>query len=67
MIVDFTYTTAVEMDEAIKGKTIKHMEIIDGRQEFLIFHFTDGSSIKIRYDYIYNWEFIKKDKNDAKK
>ena len=41
----------------MKGKTVASVDIDDaGMEEFLLFHFTDGSVLRIRYDYLYEWE-----------
>lgn len=41
---------------AVAGKAVKDV-IIDneGMDDYLVFNFTDGTSLRIRYDYIYEW------------
>lgn len=53
---DFHSQSGAEITEAISGKAIVKVEIDDGMYDFLIFHFTDGSALRIRYDWLYEWE-----------
>lgn len=34
-----------------------HVEDKEGMDNYLIFHFTDGSTLRIRYDWLYDFEF----------
>ena len=41
---------------AVAGKTVKDVVIDNERMDdYLVFNFTDGTSLRIRYDYIYEW------------
>lgn len=59
-------TSDIEITAAIQGKTILRCEAPDRHgDDFLVFHFTDGTSLHIRYDYIYEWEVIDDGRNNA--
>ena len=57
---DYTHHSASkEISSAIKGKTITRFEDDDiGGDDFLVFHFDDSSILRIRYDWIYEWQFV---------
>lgn len=45
-----------EITKAIQGKTIAAVETEDPRSDYyLLFRFTDGTTLRIRYDWIYEW------------
>ncbi len=45
------------MSKAISGKTVASCKIEDDRaDQYFIFEFTDGTKLRILYDYIYEWE-----------
>lgn len=49
-------TSDIEMTEAVNGKTITRVETKSEQSDsWLVFHFTDGTSLNIRYDWIYGW------------
>ena len=51
-----------EIKEAIQDKTIKSFEVRDVRMnDFIVFKFTDGTELIIRYDWIYDWELLPKE------
>lgn len=57
---DFTHSSVgEEITAVIKGKTITRFEdkSIQG-DDFLVFHFDDNSTLSIRYDWIYEWQFL---------
>ena len=48
--------------ELLKGKTIKNiLQYSRFQDDFLTFVFTDGTSLEIRYDWLYEWELINYD------
>jgi hypothetical protein len=50
-----------EITEKIKGKTVERCEYSDGgMDDFIVLVFSGGTKLRIRYDYIYEWEFIEK-------
>ena len=53
---------SAELTEATTGKTIE--KVIDddgnGMDDWIQFVFTDGSVLRIRYDWIYEWELEQK-------
>jgi hypothetical protein len=53
---DFSYSSGPEIEDAIKGKTVDGFEVPDeGMDDWLVFKFTDGTELWIRYDWIYEW------------
>ena len=41
----------------LAGKLVlKVQDVDDGMDDFLEIHFVDGSILRFRYDYIYEWE-----------
>ena len=53
------YNTIFELDEKIKGKTIKNISLVDNEKgENLLIDFTDGTSCNFLYDWIYEWEIL---------
>lgn len=53
---DFIRSTSPgEISEHISGKTIASVVDDDGMDDWLVFKFTDGTSLHIRYDWIYEW------------
>jgi hypothetical protein len=58
--VEFTSDSLWVMAAQIKGKTIKTMGMEESRMDnFLVFKFTDGSILRLRFDYLYDWEVTK--------
>lgn len=54
---DYNSNSIDELSTAIQDKSIKGVSVDDsGMDSVLVFHFTDGSSLRIRYDWIYEWE-----------
>jgi hypothetical protein len=54
---DFNPEAIPEISSLVSGKMIVSVQIEDtGWQEFLVFNFTDGSKLSLRYDYIYEFE-----------
>jgi len=44
---------------AVAGKIVKDIIVDNERMDdYLVFNFTDGTSLRIRYDYIYEWSLI---------
>lgn len=55
-MVDFGHNTNNQLNAAIVGKTVERFDIDDDRMDsFLVLSFTDGTRLRIRYDYIYEW------------
>lgn len=57
--IDFNENDVTPLSEAIAGKTVKSVRSDQGREDYLIFDFTDGTSLRIRYDYIYDYKITK--------
>lgn len=55
-LLDFTEDSSEPMSNLIQGKIVKSVEIDRHYDDFLIFNFTDGKRLKIKYDWIYEWE-----------
>lgn len=54
---EFTYESGTEITKAISGKIISCVKVTDSDiDDYLIIKFKDGSSLHIRYDWIYDWE-----------
>ena len=53
--MDFHYSSAPEISDATKGKTIERVEINNDMEDWLIFYFTDKTELRLRYDWIYEW------------
>lgn len=45
-----------ELSSAVHGKTIDSISVEDEYETRLVFAFTDGTFLKIRYDWLYDWE-----------
>ena len=56
MAQDFNPNDVSALSEATHGKTITGVTIQSGMDEHLIISFSDGSTLRIVYDYIYEWE-----------
>ena len=55
---DYHYDSDAEISQLVTGKTITVVSYEGDRgDDFLVFMFTDGTELRIRYDYIYEWEF----------
>lgn len=55
-MVEFSHNTMPQMNEAVTGKTIERVDLDDnGMDSFLVFTFADGTRLRIRYDWIYEW------------
>lgn len=53
---DFDFESGVSITEAIQGKTVASCEVLDeGADNILQFTFSDGTVLRIRYDWIYEW------------
>ena len=62
---EFTHDSGEKITSVIKDKTISKCELDDIRgDDFLVFHFDDSSVLRIRYDWIYEWQFLD-DKNES--
>ena len=57
---DFSETSDREITEAIRGKVIDHYADEGRMDSFIVLYFTDGTSLRIRYDYIYSWNLTEK-------
>jgi hypothetical protein len=58
MTEEFTSGVVGEMTERVRGKAIQAVEVDDtGMNERIVFRFTDGSSLSLEYDWIYEWEY----------
>ena len=56
MAIDFNPNDVTEMNDLVSGKTIASiLSDREGMNDRLIFVFTDGSSMEIEYDYIYEY------------
>lgn len=63
--VDFGHNTNKELNEAIAGKTVERFDIDDDRMDsFVVLSFTDGTRLRIRYDYIYEWRLERGEHDD---
>lgn len=59
---EFHYECDQHMTKALKGRTIASIEIPDDQMDdLLIFNFTDGTTLKLHYDYIYSWELFERE------
>ena len=63
MIGDEFYKDSMnKLSDLIKNKTIESVNIDDNSSfVFFIIKFTDGSKLKLEYDWIYEWMFLDKD------
>lgn len=63
MIGDEFYKDSMnKLSNLINGKIIESGNIDDNSNLiFFIIKFTDGSQLKIKYDWIYEWTFLDKD------
>ena len=53
---EFNPNDVRELSKAVSGKTIASVESDNnGADDYLIFHYADGTSLYIRYDYIYEY------------
>lgn len=58
MANDFNYTTPEHLGILMDGKIVDSFAIdSDHGDECLVILFKDGSKLRIRYDYLYDWEF----------
>lgn len=54
----FNFAAVNDLEKLIKDKTIQRVFIADsGMDMALVFTFTDGNQLSIRYDWIYDYEF----------
>lgn len=60
MMKEFNCQSGPEMTEALAGKVVKKVEILDGRSghDKLVFHFEDGTQLVIEHDWIYEWGLL---------
>jgi len=55
----FGWGSGEPITKEIAGKVVDKCEVIDeGQDNILQFTFKDGSTLRIRYDWIYEWEVI---------
>jgi len=50
-----------KITELLKGKTIKRVLDYSKLDSHLVFLFTDGTTLDIQYDLIYDWKLVDKD------
>ena len=56
-MIEYGHRTIEEMSRLIKGKMIVRCVIDnEGMDNKLVFYFSDGTSLRIVYDWIYEWE-----------
>ena len=54
---DFDWDSGEPITKEIAGKVVDKCEVLDeGQDSILQFTFKDGSVLRIRYDWIYEWE-----------
>ncbi len=54
---DFDLKSGTPITKEIAGKVVFSCQVIDeGQDNILQFTFTDGSVLRLRYDWIYEWE-----------
>lgn len=55
-MIDWNPTSVEKLSEIVSGKTIA--SIIDEQEydDFIVIAFTDGTVLRIRYDWVYEWE-----------
>ena len=55
---EFTFKSGGELTGVVTGKTIDRVETPEDNyiDDYLIFYFRDGTSLHIKYDYLYEWE-----------
>lgn len=47
------------LSEIVSGKTIKNISMYsDSMDDYLAFIFVDGTSLHIKYDWLYDWQLI---------
>jgi hypothetical protein len=57
----FSEKKLAEMTSLVFGKTIVKIEDYDNSgRDYLVFTFSDDTELRIRYDWIYDWELRKK-------
>jgi len=56
---DFQHSSDDDISKHIAGKVIEKVIDSEEMNNLLIFHFTDGTSFSIEYDWIYSWRFNK--------
>lgn len=54
----FSRGTVGELSDAVKGKTVESVRIVDGQYDFLVFRFSDGTELRVMYDWIEEWEVV---------
>jgi len=54
-MLDFTYSSSEEITSAIAGKIVVRCTISTDTDD-LCFEFTDGTTLILRYDRIYEWD-----------
>jgi hypothetical protein len=64
---EFTFASGEEITKLVAGRTISHVKMSDGSyiDDYLIICFRDGSSLHIKYDYLYEWELKKGEASDV--
>ena len=64
--IDYGPKTMILMTEKTKGKTIKGCYDLDiNGDDYFAIGFTDGTQLRIRYDWIYEWEVIESNDHPA--
>ena len=56
--IDFNDSTIGILSDTIKGKTVESVENDNGYDDTFTIRFNDGTALRIRYDYIYEWELV---------
>jgi len=56
--IDFTEDSVKQLSNQLHGKMIESVELDQEFDDFFTLNFTDGQKLKIRYDWIYDWELI---------
>ena len=58
---DFFRASEQPITDAIKGKVVKAFKIVDARgDDWIDIEFEDGSTLHLRYDWIYEWAMEEK-------
>jgi len=46
------------LTEILRGRTVVEVVIEEGFEDYMIIKFTNGVSMRVRYEYIYDWEVL---------
>ena len=64
--INYHESTMILMTKKTKGKTIKGRYDLDiNGDDYFAIGFTDGTQLRIRYDWIYEWEVIESNDHPA--